>query len=226
MELATYISFSISPILIIVGFLILHYSFKLKHMSALWYAVILGMISVVLIVLSNYVIDSQWHGNYRSLRRLLFYVIIVIAISAELGKYLVLRLNFYKRKDFEGPIEGIIYAIFIGLGFSTVAIVLFAYQMIGNPMVNYQEIFLYTYPFANIVTAICMGFFIGMGKLRKNFLIDDATGLFVAVFFHGLYYFSLRSQDPILIGIVVIGFVIISITLLVRAINLRKEKEN
>lgn len=226
MDLSTYISFSISPILIIVGFLILKFGFKLKHLSSMWYAVLLGMISTVLIFVVNYIIDLNWHGNYDSLRRLLFFVVVVIALSAEVGKYLVLRLVFYNKKGFEGPIEGIIYSIFIALGFTTVATVLFAYQFIGKPLFGYQDIFLYTYPLANIVIAVCMGFFIGMGKIRKNFFIDNATGLFVAIFFHGLFYFSIISRDLVLISIICFGYMVISITLFVRAINLRKEKDS
>lgn len=226
MELSTYLSFLISPILIILGLLILRFGFNIRHLSSIGYAAIIGMFSIVLVILANYIIDLQWHGNYSGLRRLLFYVIIVIALCAELGKYLILRLLFYKKKGFEGPIEGIIYSIFIGLGYATVAVPLFAYQIIGKPLFGYETIFLYAYPFANLVFAICMGFFIGMGKLRKNTFIDNATGLFTAIFFHGLFYFSIISQDLVLIGIVCLGFFVISITLLIRAVNLRREKEN
>lgn len=226
MNLITYFSFSVAPILIIIGILIYRFGFGQKKVSNILNAIILGMISVVLIIATNYLIDSQWHGNYKSLRRLLVFVIIVIAFSAEIGKYLVLRLVFYNKKDFNGPIEGIIYAVFIGLGYALVATVLFAYGIIGTSIDDYQLLFLYTYPLANIVFAICMGFFIGMGKIRKNTLIDNSTGLFVSIFFHGLYCFSFLSHDLVLIGFTFIGFLIISITLLARAINLRRAKDD
>ncbi len=226
MNLYTYLSFAVSPILIVIGLLIYHYGFEIKKISNIINAILLGMISTVLVVAANYLIDTQWHGNYSGLRRLLFYVVIVIAFSVELGKYLVLRFGFYNKKDFLGPIEGVIYAMFIGLGYSMVAVVLFAYGIIGKSLGEYQLVFLFTYPFVNIVFAVCMGFFIGMGKIRKNILIDDATGLLVTIFFHGLYFFSFVSRDNVLIGFTFIGFLFISIALFVRAVNLRKARED
>lgn len=226
MNLITSLSFSIAPILIIIGLLVYRFVFGIKKMSNIFNAILLGMISVVIIIAANYLIDAQWQGNYKSLRRLLVFVIIAIALSAELGKYLVLRFGFFNKKDFQGPIEGIIYAIFIGLGYALVATILFAYGIIGTPIDKYSLLFLYTYPLANIVFGICMGFFIGMGKIRKNTLIDNSTGLFVAIFFHGLYCFSFLSGDFVLIAFTFIGFLIISITLAARAINLRREKDN
>lgn len=226
MDLISYLSFGVSPLLIIIGLLILRFNFHLKHLSKIWFAIALGFFSIVFIFLANYVIDLQWDGNYNSLRRLLFFVIVIIAFSAELGKYLILRFVFYNTKGFNGPLEGIVYAIFIGLGFSTAATVLFGYQLIGKPLGGYQEIFLIAYPFATIVFAICMGFFIGMGKIRKNTFIDSATGLFVAIFFHGLFYFSFISRDMALIGLTIFGSVLISLILLARAIKLNRQKDD
>jgi protease PrsW len=226
MNFYIYLSFTIAPILIIFGLLIYYYGFEIKKVSGILSAVVLGMFSVVIILAANYLIDTQWHGNYGSLRRILFFVLIVIALSAEIGKFLVLRIWFYNRSDVKGPIEGIIYSIFIGLGYATIATVLFAYNIIGTHIQEYHLVFLYTYPLANVVFAVCIGFFIGMGKIRKNILIDNATGLFVSIFFHGLYCFSFISHDIVLILFTLIGFLIISITLLVRAINLRKAKED
>lgn len=225
MNFLTYLSFTIAPVLIVFGLLIYRFGFEIKNLSNVINAIILGIISTLLIVGANYLIDTQWHGNFGSLRRLLFFVIIVIALSAELGKYIVLRFAFYNKKDFNGPIEGIIYTFFIGLGYAALATVLFAYDVIGTPLREYALLFLFTYPFVNIVFAITMGFFIGMGKLRKNTLIDNATGLFVSIFFHGLYCFSFLSHDIVLIIFTLVGFLIISITLFSRAVSLRKAKD-
>lgn len=225
MNFFTYLSFTLAPILIVIGLLVYRYGFGIKKLSNVFNAIILGVISTVIIAAASYLIDLRWHGNYNSLRRLLFLVIIVIALSAELGKYLVLRFAFYKKKDFNGPIEGIIYTIFIGLGYATLATILFSYDVIGRQLSQYGLLFLYTYPLANIVFAICMGFFIGMGKLRKNTFIDNTTGLFVSIFFHGLFCFSFISHDIVLIIFTLVGFLIISITLFSRAVNLRKAKD-
>ena len=225
MDPIVYVSFAVSPILIIIGILILKFSFHIKNWVNIRNAVLLGMLSVLLVVAANYMADIRWHGEYRNLKRIVVFVFIIIAFSAEFAKYLALRLSFYKLKNFEGPIEGIIYGSFIGLGYSMVAVVLFAYGILGTPRLTEPTIFLMLYPVANLVFSISMGFFIGMGKLRKNALIDNATGLFTATFFHGLFYFSFVTSDIRLQVFVGIGFLLIALILLARSVKLRKAKE-
>lgn len=226
MSPALYISFAISPILIIIGMIVLGVTFKVKNWTNIRNAIILGFFSVVLIVIANYLIDLRWHGEYGRMKRMVFVVFIAIAFSAEIAKYIALLLGFYHRKNFEGPIEGIIYSNFIGLGYSTVAVVLFAYSIIVSPRINDFTLFLYLYPIANLVFSTCMGFFVGMGKLRKNVLIDHATGIFVATFFHGLFYFSFVTSDVRLQILTGAGMILIGVIFLMRAIKLRKMKDD
>jgi len=77
-----------------------------------------------------------------------------------------------------------------------VASVLYAFEIVGSTDKFHNfTLFLFTLPFANLVFAISMGFFVGIAKMRKNTFIDCATGLFVATFFSrgciifGFYYF-------------------------------------
>ena len=221
-----YLSFAVAPLLIVIGIIILKVTFRIKNWMNIRNAILLGILSALLVLIANYMADMRWQGEYRNLKRIVVFVFVIIAFSAEFGKYLALRLAFYKLKNFEGLIEGIIYGNFISLGFSTVTVILFAYDLIGTPRIGEFEIFLYLYPFANVVFSICMGFFLGMGKLRKNTLIDNATGIFVATFFHGLFYFSFVTSDIRLQIFVGVGFILITSILLVRAIRLRKNRED
>ena len=225
MELSAYLSFAVSPLLIIMGIVYLKVGFKLEKWGNIRNAIILGLLGVVFVLVADYFIQLRWQDNLNNMRRLAFYVFVAIAFSAEIAKYLSLRLSFFRLKTFEGPIEGIIYTIFIGLGYSMIATILFAYGYIGTSLMKNMTLFLYTYPFANIVFAICLGFFIGMGKLRKNILIDNTTGLFIATFFHGLFYFGFITSDVRLAIFTASGFIIIAIIMVGRAIKLRKAKD-
>jgi RsiW-degrading membrane proteinase PrsW (M82 family) len=205
----------------------LRFKFSISKYVNIRNAVLLGMIGVVLLLLSNYLIESRWHGNYKNMRRMAFFVFIVIAFSSELSKYLWLKYSFYKLKTFHGPLEGIIYSIFISLGFAFVTTVLYAYDVIGtsDKMHNFI-LFLYMVPIANIVSAIAMGFFVGLAKTRKNTFIDSVTGLGVATFFHGLFYFAFITSDIRLLIFVAIGFAVISLTFLSKAVSLKIESKS
>jgi len=226
MTIFDYISFLVSPVLILLFIVYLRYKFAVKSLKNIRNAIIFGMVAVLLLIASTYLIELQWHGNYRNMRRMAFFVFVVTAFVAEFGKYLVLRGIFYKLKSFIGPLEGIIYSVFISLGFSVVAVVLYASGIIGlsDKMHNFQ-LFLYTYPLASVIIGICMGFFVGMGKMRKNGFIDNNTGLFLATFFHGLFYFGFITSDIRLLVFISIGYLIIGIALVVKSVTLSMDRK-
>jgi protease PrsW len=227
MSLANYFSFAISPILILAFVLYLKFKFSIKSYVNIRNAVLLGIIGVVVLLLANYLIELQWGGDYKNMRRMAFFVFVVIAFSSELAKFIPLKFSFYKLSNFSGPFEGIIYSIFISLGFSMVATVLYAYDIVGSlDKFHNFTLFLYTLPLASLVFAIVMGFFVGMAKLRKNAFIDCATGLFVATFFHGLFYFSFVTADTRLLIFDTIGFLVIGITFIVKSVSIKIENRN
>jgi hypothetical protein len=68
-----------------------------------------------------------------------------------------------------------------------------------------------------------MGFFIGLGKLRKMKIIDSMTGLAAAVFFHGLYSFCLITKDFKLLLAFFVGSTIIAISLCLAALRIHAD---
>ncbi len=225
MHLINYLALSVSPILAIVFISYLRFKFSIKSWKNIRNAIILGLVSIIILLIAYMLIEAIWGGKYNNMRRMAFFVFVVVAFSSELGKFLPLRFAFYRLKNFTGPIEGIIYSIFISLGFSFMATILYGFEIIDSmDKFNNFTLFLFTMPLANLVFAIAMGFFVGMGALRKNNrFIDMSTGLFVATFFHGLYYFGFVTSDIRLLIFDAIGFVIISVTFLTKAVSLKYE---
>jgi len=226
MSVFIYASFALSPLLSIFGFLIMKYGFSIKKLNNIGNAVLLGIFSVSLLYIANYGANMYFNGNVHTMKRMSFYVFVIIAFSAEIMMFFALRFAFFKRSNFLGPIEGIVYSIFIGLGYSSIAVVLFAYNLIGIHENKDLLLFLYSYPFANIIFSIAMGFFVGLSKTRKVVMVDDATGLILAIFLHGLFYFSFQTSDYSLLIITSIGCLIIGITLFIRAAALRNARED
>jgi len=225
MELTTYLSFLISPVILIVALVFIYYYYKPGSWKNIRNAVVYGMAGVVIIIVANYITDAVWHNNLFNLRRITFFVFVTIALSAELGKFLPLRLYFYKQPGFRGPLESIRYSVIVSLSYSVIATILFGLNIVGTDMLKEPLLFLYTYPFANIFFGIVAGFFMGLGKIRKNFLlIDEAVALFITTFFHGVYYFSFISSDIRLFFVIIFGFIIIGATLLVKSLSFQSEQ--
>lgn len=226
MDIMNYFSFAVSPVLIVLFIVYLKYKFSIKSIDNIRNAILLGAVGVVLLIVANYLVDLRWDGNYKNMRRMGFFVFVIIAFSSELAKFIPLKFSFYRLSNFSGPLEGVIYSVFLSLGFSMVATVLYAFEIVGSPdKMNNFTLFLFTLPLANLVFAITMGFFVGMGKLRKNIFIDSVTGLFVATFFHGLFYFGFVTSDIRLLIFIAIGYTVIGITFIVKSVSLKLEEK-
>ena len=123
---------------------------------------------------------------------------------------------------FRGPLEGIIYSIIISLGFATGAIFLFGFNIIGS---HIDTLFLFLYPFFSIFSGIIMGFFVGLGKSRKNRFVDSMTGLAAAVFFQGVFNFCFYTNDKRLLLVFCIGTLLIGVLLAMKGANTKIEED-
>ncbi len=219
--MTAYIPLLLSPVLLVLLMLYLKFKFSIKNWKNINTAIVLGAVAVVVLIASDYAFEYRWHGVLRNMRRTAAYVFIGIAFASELGKFLVLRYAFIKKQLINDPLDGIIYSFLVGLGFATVAALLFSFGIIGTDKVRSLELFLWIYPFGTLSFAIVLGYFVGMGITRKNSFIDDSTGLLLATFFHAVFYFCFITSDIRLLVITLIGFAIIGAALLIRAINLK-----
>jgi RsiW-degrading membrane proteinase PrsW (M82 family)/ribosomal protein S18 acetylase RimI-like enzyme len=116
---------------------------------------------------------------------------VIVALTEELGKFLVLRLYAYPKKSFDEPLDGIVYGIMIGMGFATLENILYV-QKYGM-QTALLRMFLAVPAHASF--GVLMGYHVGNAKFNK----PDSTrlllvGLFWAVLFHGLYDFFLFLQ--------------------------------
>ncbi len=204
----------LAPLFLILFIFYLKFKFEIKKFNRIFLALLLGMTSSLMLVLFYEISTLFGLENVRSLRRTLFFAFIITGFSSEFGKFLVLYLGFFKRKDFYGPIESIIYSLFISTGFSIIACFLYISGFI-SPIDN--TIFLYLYTIGNLVFAIVLGFFVGLGKSRKNTFVDAVTGLLAASFFHGVLNFCILTEDYVLLLLIGVSSLIISIILIFKS---------
>lgn len=206
-------------IILILVFIFLRSRFKFKSSKNIFLAVVLGMASVVFIFLFDLLAGSLGYDMLKNLKRTGFYSFVIVGFGAELGKFVFLRYYFLKKDSFKGPLDGVIYAVMLSLGFTLIALPLFALGVFSKP-VSMQ--FLYTYTFANLAFAAVLGFFTGMGKFRRNRLVDSLTALGAASFFHGFYYFVNLTTDTTIFVLYSAGLSFIALLLVVKSFNVRE----
>lgn len=206
----------VSPLFLILFIFYLRFKFGIKSYKNILLALVLGMFSSVALILIYMLSESLDLHLLRNLRRTLFFAFVITGFSSELGKFLVLYFAFFKKTSFLGPIEGIIYSLFIAVGFTFTASILYVTGYI-SPIDNL--LFLYIYGISNLVFAIVLGFFVGLGKSRENSLIDSMTGLLAASFFHGVLNFCILTEDYKLLLLIGIASIIISIVLIFKSLE-------
>jgi RsiW-degrading membrane proteinase PrsW (M82 family) len=122
---------------------------------------------------------------------LLAYALLVIGPIEELSKLLLFVLVVVRFKEFDEPLDGIIYASFIGLGYA--AIENWQYLDYLTPLEAIARGF--ASPVVHIVFASIWGYWIGRAYLAKRSIIPATLiGFGIAAALHGLYDFMVLLQ--------------------------------
>ncbi len=117
--------------------------------------------------------------------------ILVVAIGEETAKFLVLVAYPLGRPFFNEPIDGIVYAVMIGMGFATLENVFYATQFgLGTTILR-----AFTAVPAHALFSVILGYFAGLAWLRPErkwrLLVQ---GLLIAVAFHAAYDFLVLQR--------------------------------
>jgi protease PrsW len=217
MEYLKFTSFFIPPLIAILIYIylrykFLHFSYSLLLKSFLW-----GMLSILLVLAVQ--LFASWFelDKLSNIRRVIFYALVIMAFFSELGKFFFLKGFVSTRAEFKTPVDGIIFGVMISMGFATMNNIL---SLINIPDLNVNLANAFTAGPANVIFGVMMGFFTGLGKLRKVRLIDSMTGLAAAVFFHSLYAFCLLTKDYRLLFAFFVGSAIIAISLCIAGLRI------
>ena len=140
----------------------------------------------------------------------------IIGVTEELSKFFMLRCFLYNEKDFDEPIDGIVYAVVIGMGFATLENVMYIFnvdELSGNALLTALGRGLTAVP-AHATFGVLMGAYVGLAKFKpekREFYM--LIGVLLAIFFHGLY-------DIFLIQQVYEGMTVLSIIALIWGIRI------
>lgn len=180
----------------------------------------MGMATVVLLMLFQFVAKKLGIDNFSNLRRIIFYSFVIMGLGSELGKFIILRYYNFPKPAFNGPLDSIVYSVIISMGFAFAANILFLTFPIYPEV---EQLNTNTVVLGNFFFAVIMGFFVGMGKSRENKFVDSMTGLFGAAFFQALYNFCFITNDYRLLLFLSIGVFIIVIMLYYKAFEMNEE---
>ncbi len=124
------------------------------------------------------------------------YSILAIGVIEELAKLIPFLLVIIRLKEFDEPVDGIIYASFIALGFAAVENISFVQYLSGVEAIARG----FAGPVVHIVFASVWGYYIGRAYLCRRLLGRTIVGaLAFTALLHGLYDFLVIAMPaPVL----------------------------
>lgn len=134
----------------------------------------------------------------------LIYWFLIIALSEEFFKYLVIKIKVINSPHLDEPLDIMLYMVVAALGFAALENILYLFSPVGqmsfNQLIDRTLIisfirfigatFLHTLCSAVIGYAVAISF-----CDQKNRRLEAASGVMVAVALHGLYNFSIMTLD-------------------------------
>jgi RsiW-degrading membrane proteinase PrsW (M82 family) len=117
---------------------------------------------------------------------LFFYAVLVIGVVEELVKMVFFLFVILRFREFDEPIDGIIYASFIALGFATMENIQYLQYITGWEAIARG----FAGPLVHILFASIWGFYIGVAHLQRKALFTTILSvLAITALLHGIYDF-------------------------------------
>lgn len=190
------LALAIAPGIAICIFIYLKDKYNREPLGLLLVSFILGMFStipaIILQLLSNTSLESL---EGKTIIAVAIFAYLIVGLSEEASKYIMIRLFAYRRKAFDEPFDGIVYAVMVGMGFATLENIGYVLQHgIGTGILR-----LFLSVPAHATFAILMGYHLGLAKFdpahKRKYLF---LAIFWPVIFHGTYDYFLFLGNTIL----------------------------
>ena len=192
---------ALAPVVFLFTYIYLQDEYEREPLKYLLIAFFLGVLCAIPVVyLGDYIeafsglsmVEGDWV-------QILLYAFIVVALTEELMKYLVLRWYIYPHDEFDEPFDGIMYGTAISLGFAAIENILYVFTSddgLGTGILR-----MFSAVPAHAMFGVLMGYFVGKAKFMSSDgspFLERMKGLGVAVLFHGLYDFFLFLNESYL----------------------------
>jgi RsiW-degrading membrane proteinase PrsW (M82 family) len=194
---------SLAPVFVIAVYVYCRDKYEKEPYSILLKALLTG----ILIVLPAVLIEKLLSLFLRSTEGLGYaaYTAFVVAALTEEGlKFLGFYFFFLKNRNFNERFDGIVYAVYIALGFAGIENML--YVLSGGAGVGVLRA-LTAVP-AHALFGVSMGFYFGLARFSTGYRSFYLVLAFLLPYlFHGVYDFLLMGNSPVLMTLFVPVFI-------------------
>ena len=196
----TLILLALAPVVIIAVYIYVRDKYEHEPLSILITALIVGALICFPISYIEKFISSLWENKEPSLSNAAFTAFGVAAFTEEIFKFLALYLLIWKNRNFNEKFDGIVYAVFVSLGFAGIENILY----VTNYGANIGYIRAFTAVPGHAFFGVAMGYYFGIAKFYPDKRRISLLLAFIIPFaLHGIYDFILMSEYKYLMFIYV-----------------------
>ncbi len=194
---------SLAPVFIIGGYIYFRDKYDREPIRLLLLALLSGALAVIPILFIEQFLNG-FSVLFTGIFAAVWKAFVVAGFTEELFKFTALYLLIWKSPEFNDKFDGIVYAVFVSLGFAAVENVLY---VMGNGYSTGITRAITAVP-AHAIFGVTMGFYFGMAKFfEKERSVLKRKALFFPMLLHGVYDFILFTGFAWL-TIVFIGFLV------------------
>ncbi len=203
------LAIALAPVLIIIFYMYFRDKYEKEPVGLLLIALTTGALIVIpIIFVEMFLIELV--GTVDGLTKAAYHAFIVAATTEEIFKFVALFILIWWNANFNENFDGIVYAVFVSLGFAAVENVLYVLENgIGVGLLR-----AFTAVPAHALFGIAMGYYFGLAKFTPKTGKYLTLALLFPIFLHGVYDFILMSENdyllllfiPFIIYLWIIGF--------------------
>ena len=186
---------ALAPVVIILIYIYVRDKYEKEHLPLLIKSLALGALIVIPVVFVEGVLKAMM--PVLSSMGIAFYdAFVVAAFTEESFKFLAFYLLIRKNREFDERFDGIVYAVFISLGFAGVENIMYVFD--GGMGTGISRAF--TAVPAHAFFGVSMGYYFALSKfVSKNARLNLFKALAVPIVLHGIYDFILMTGHPYLL---------------------------
>lgn len=181
---------SLAPIFIILFYIYFRDKYDKEPLGLLIKAILMGIVIVIPVIYVERLLMGMM-PEAGKVAEAAYHAFVVAGLTEELFKFLALYILVWRSPSFNEQFDGIVYAVFVSLGFAGVENVL--YVLDGGMQTAFTRA-LTAVP-AHAIFGIAMGYYLGVAhryrELKNPYL---GRALLVPILLHGIYDFILMVE--------------------------------
>ncbi len=179
-----------APVIIILVYVYIRDKYEREPLGLLLKVLLAGALTTIPILLVETWL-SKFIVYFSGLQATAYNAFVVAAFTEEFFKFAALYYIIWRHKEFDEKYDGIVYAVFVSLGFALVENIMYVFQY-GHEVAYTRAL---TAVPVHAILGITMGYYFSLAKFfKKRRTINFVTALLMPILLHGIYDFILMSQ--------------------------------